>query len=321
MKTDWIGYWYVASKKRGQNDLMTFINTDAETGKNFVTHIPHSITDGKGAFCNILKSFDVSKIVTGNKSQVTRPPLLHVFRILLKALKNMQTNQPDWIVFDRSNKKNKNSSIQYLHFSEKETEDIFSSLSEKNISLNTWLLTNFKNEILNMMISGDKLGKILIPVDMRQGLQAEMHQKNCSSGVYVELDRNDDYTSVRSKLKDCLTDQIHWGNWWLANIGRLVGKRGVDYLSKRSAERSHYLGTYSNMGVWEYETQEKLKKLPTNIWSFSAPGSANYPLFLGVIVVNGELTVSLKFNKYVTGDQIQSKILVENFRQQLIGYK
>lgn len=316
MRTDWVGYWYEIAKSRGQNDMMTFANVDLTHEKTEWIDVSHAKTDGFGAFTNILDSKNLSLNPSNKKSRVGRPSLGKALRSIFSGLNNMKSIPIDWIFFDQRASVNNNREINYINFDRDTTNKIEDFINGKNFSLNSLLLSCFKDVYVDHFASGNKKGKILIPVDMRSGLEDIYHQQNCSSGVYVELETVDDPYSLHQKIKSSLVQGAHWGNWWLANIGKIIGKKGAAYLSKKSSRNSYYLGTFSNLGEWQTD-HLKSKNDNSNVWLIAAPGSKNYPLFLGAIKVNGELTLSVKVHPSVLAEPDVRGLLIEKLRDRI----
>jgi len=85
-------------------------------------------------------------------------------------------------------------------------------------------------------------------------------------------------------------------HWWLWHQARLVAMAGqwlVDLVFRAMHGRSHYLGSFSNMGEWKVDWRGSRFAEDALLWGCS-PGSPTHPLGACMVICNNRLVLSFK---------------------------
>jgi hypothetical protein len=84
----------------------------------------------------------------------------------------------------------------------------------------------------------------------------------------------------------------------MLHVGKFVGLRGMRHFSKSSEAKSFWLGSFTNVGIWECAEAD-----PGEAWLVAPPGSRNYPIGVGIVTWNGRMSVVLKIHASVCPDR------------------
>lgn len=316
---DWIGKWYTLNKEAGGSDLITFGFGRTRSEEIEWVKISHAEMDGYGAMMNM---FEQRRLVPTFNAPARREyiPWYKRLGLLFQALENMKAVPVRWIHQGRkvpsNGQPNSLDHVSMVEWSKEETVLIHRFFASKKYGLNAYLIDLLNRLVFEKLTKGPVHGKILFPVNMRPALGINDDRSNYTSGVYLTLAKSDRASSIHRQFKEKLTQKIHHGNWWLGNIGRIVGVAGMRYLSKRSRNSSFYLGTYTNLGRWDFTSEDSRLENEMTL-RFAAPGSNNYPVCMGVIELNGRLQVSLKIRETISPDQSSQKVFLEQLQKTL----
>lgn len=297
---DWLGYWYDILEQRGQNHHIRISELDGKLNvvRSFLFH--HGRKDGAGALSHIYRE-QLGKRLDPPKSREQKAPAMWRRPSLLRqALKNMESLRPQWKHFDLSRKNNK-SFRQTIGFTVEETENLQRYCRRSNFSSSAFLLDCINQNLLKELahpLSAEQscYGKWLFPVNMRGPVTKPDDEANHASAIYLDADAKAQPADIHKQIKELLTSKVHWGIWWLAHIGKIVGKKMMRKLSLNSSLKSFYIGTFSNMGQWNNVDDQQPK---SNRWQIEAPGSANYPIGIVCLIWNEQMTLSLKINRSI----------------------
>lgn len=314
MAVDWVGKWYKLNKEAGGNDLCSFGKVDVTTRKIQWYYPSHAENDGYGIFTGLLENEGcASKFII--ESRPDRPGFIARLRILFKAYFSMKSRPVQWVKKSNAPSQLDFKDLHYFFLTPKESAEVEESISSKPYSINSYLIYQLNNFVLSKLVSTDDHGKILFPINMRAGLGRVKDRGNLTSCIYLPLTKQSSEVSIHQSIKMGLKAKLHWGNWWLANIGKIIGVYGMRMLSKSSRKKSFYVGTFSSMGKWV--VTDNSGNVSNETWIFSAPGSLNYPICMGVMKYNDRLTVSLKIDKGIVPDSISVKQMMVDIENQL----
>ena len=110
----------------------------------------------------------------------------------------------------------------------------------------------------------------------------------------------------------------HWKNWKLANLGKLIGERGVSIVYKFTSGKQFYAGSCSNLGTWPLIDARNPPIEHDRQLVAVAPGTANYPVSSCMVDWNGSIALTLKLNPYICRDQTQLKKLLKQWYEEII---
>lgn len=116
-----------------------------------------------------------------------------------------------------------------------------------------------------------------------------------------------------------MTDGVHWGNWYLGHIGKIVGIKGMRKLFSGGKKTMHNFGTFTNLGIWQLPNIDPKDMNTDEAYICAAPGSSKYPISVGVITWNGNLSISFKIHPSVCSDREFPRAFIESFKKNILN--
>ena len=169
------------------------------------------------------------------------------------------------------------------------------------MSLNTLLLLALNRAVAATLLRTPVAGRWLYPVNMRGAVTRGRDDMNLSSGFYLTVTPEDTPDRLDQRVRKALADNRHWLYWYAAQVGRLVGQRGVDWLCGRFLRGAPHLGSFTSLGEWRLDLA-RAGFSPRALVTLCGPGSPNHPVSNGAMIVNGCLTLSLKLDPVLGAD-------------------
>lgn len=302
-ETDWIGTWFALAREQGRETRFSagFINT--ATNQAVWYEGDHEEADGPAWFINRLKDrgYNISDAPAA-KIKAAQPPFYKRPLLIYRALKNMKKSTIPWKEFDPARKKIFKREFDWIAFTKEETEKIFRYAGSQGVNINSLFLKLLTDIVVSKLVKGPYEGCWLFPIGMRGLVSISRKDANVSSAVMIRTTRDISAQEIHSQLKRHLKNNVHWGAWWLANIGKVIGMRGMRYITKNSIKKFH-LGTYSFLGEWPPAELRKENADPDEVWVTCSPGSPTNPIGSNGIIWYGRLSWSLKIHPSILTDQ------------------
>jgi len=315
---DWVGLWYEIAREKGVNDICTFakVNTKTEAVEWF--DYSHSLADGVGAFSYLLRKEGYSIPALPGAKAMKVPSLFQKLKLLAYFFRKIfQKQHIEWALKGDAHVKPEKHDFPWLIFTREETTHLKSQAKDCKISLNSLLLSCLNRVIAERLVKGNDPYLWLFPVNMRGPVKLAVDTANHSSAVALELSRRSSAQDVYNQIRYQLKTNSHWGIWWLLNIGKLIGVRGMRSISRRRNEKSFHLGTFSNMGEWPIPGSAPRDLNPDEAWVVAPPGTENFPVSCGCISWNGRLSVTLKVHPSICADRNSAAELLKKFKAEL----
>jgi len=291
---DWMGAWYDIIRERNENDCPTLGRVDLTTNEVDWVKFSHAQMDGVGALINYYKKTDFKDLVYPTLREKNLPTFSERISIFYRLIFSKKNSKPKWLETNENEAPLNPLEISYTIFSQEETKKLLDFCKQNNFSSNAFLM-NLTNRYFLSTLSNSFDGTWTLPVNLRPVLKKENQEANHSSGVLVNIAFNESPRDTHQKIANSLKLKEHWGIWWIHQIGKYIGKRGMKYLSEKNAKKNFVMGSFSNLSSWG---------LPTNhIWVGSPPGSKNFPISIMVMQANAHISLSLKIHPYIMKNQ------------------
>jgi len=290
---DWMGRWYDIMKERGDNDCPSFAKLNLMTKELDWFHFSHSKMDGVGVLVHLYQKRGITFKKFPDLREKHYPSFFEALKIIYHALKfkKLKTN---WIETNRELKPKDVHFLSFKIFSPKETSEIENFCRENKIS-DSALFLNITSEVVLSNLSSNQAGTWTLPVNLRPILKRDDYASNHSSGVLINFQANQEFKKTHEMIKLKLKNREHWAVWWIHQIGRIIGIKGMRYLSNKNAEKTFMIGSFSNLGSWD---------LPENeIYIGGPPGSKNFPVSIMLMKANGHLSYSIKIHPFIMKDE------------------
>lgn len=306
---DWVSLWYSVARERGINDIFTFARADTATGEIEYHRFSHAEMDGVGAMGRLLRERGFHLPQLPETKHTRRPPRFARPLILFRALMASGPSEVDWLDRDPTRPGDPHS-FSWLTFAREETRRFAECCQARGVSKNALLLEAANQILLSELVQGDRPGKWVFPVNLRGAVRKSCDTANHSTAIAIVANKNTNAENIDQQIRYSLKSGVHWAAWWLLNIGRIIGRRGVRLLSRSSEKNSHWLGTFSNMGEWPPPGSTTTALNPNEVWMAVAPGTKNYPITFVCLTWNGRLTLTLKLHSSICSDRtLPTKIL------------
>lgn len=319
---DWVGVWYEILKERGENDQCVvgrgkWIDGELKDCEYF--EYSHSLMDGSASIPYYMTKLgaDLRPI----DSNYTKPIscLQHV-KLALKAKDISPASRPVWREQNEIRPKD-NYEFAVKALSVEQTQKFNKYLSENKLSQNIVIL-ELLNRFIFALIKEQARGQEyswLLPINIRGIVRKKDPYENHTSFVQLRLNANAAYEDIRSRFTQKVKTLNHIGLWWVHHIGVLFGKNYMAKLSKKSATKNFWLGTFSNVGTWQMDDSNYKGLGADEVWFATTPGSKNFPIGCVAMEFNGKLTLTLKIHPSIAKENtICAQQILENIYQEII---
>ncbi|NCN28122.1 hypothetical protein GW915_11150 [bacterium] len=299
---DWPGLWYVLSKEKGHNDLVTFTQLDLSDGARKSYHCSHAWADGVGAFRVLLRKLKINASMKLKPAIQTRPTrLTKLFSAVRAFLDAFAKSDLEWKSFQENPSLYRRSEHRYYYavFSRQDTMDLKDRAAQKMLSLNAIILALVNKEVSCSLIQSGTSLRWMFPVNMRPWVQLSNESANCSSAIELSLRPNSLAHDIHLQCKEKLKKQEHWGVWSLLNIGKWIGEKGMRKLSQKRSASVLNVGCFSGMGEW-CEASSSPSEM---VWLVTPPGTRNYPVSVSTMIWNARLSLTVKIHPSICAEE------------------
>jgi hypothetical protein len=314
-RRDWVGYWYAVARSRGVNDIASIGRVDLRAGTVDWTDFSHATVDGVGRLGELLRARGY-RIPELPRSRETRPPgPWRALRILLGARGLARPRKLRWRT-RRPVVQAPRHGFPWTVLTREETERLERAARARGVSVNAWLLARLSAILWPALLEEGERGPWLFPVNMRGVAGPLPDHANVASAILIDCGPGTDDRAIHAQVRARLAAGMHWATWWILHVGRVVGRRGVRWISHRRERSAEYVGTFSNMGAWPPEGSAPGALDENEAWLCTPPGTPNFPVSAGLMAWNGRLSITLKVHPSVTADQgLAARALAELRRQ------
>ncbi len=311
-QVDWMGKWYVIMKERGENDCPTLGRLHLKSGEIDWFQFSHSQMDGIGAFVKYYKQKGIELQNLPKIKEDKAPGFIERLKIFYRLIFKTKKARVNWKEFHPAAKPKDPLDIHYRIFSPAELSALKAYCKSQGFSLNAYFMNTLTKALLPEL-SQNQEGTWTLPVNLRPLLKREDYSSNHSSGILVSMNRDDSPKDTHQKIAQALKDKIHWGIWWVHQIGKFVGMKGMRYVSAQNAKKSFLIGSFSILGKWDFPKD--------HIWVGCAPGSKNFPVSAFLLEANEHLSFCLKIHPAVLpgAQEEASSALFESAVEQILS--
>ena len=311
---DYVGLWYEARLKYGIDDQMLF--GIYEPGAAFPRwyRYSHRFYDGLGALALLMKTrglYFPDGLPKGRDTHV--PSVLALIKASRKPVKapaldvRWQTLQPE-----RSMDPSHMPVTMLL--SPEETDQIEAVAKSHGVRSTFWLFWAGDRAARDILFAPGATVPWLYPVNLRGAVKCERDSMNHASAVTVHLSDASTPADLREQVTTRLERLEHWRMWFIVNMGRVIGRRGVHWLYRRIATPAgKFAGSYTNLGAWDAPATDGV--------ICSSPCSHGYPVSLNTIVCNGRRALAIRLHPVVAGDGDLAEKVLNRWKEILCNKK
>jgi len=194
-----------------------------------------------------------------------------------------------------------------LLLSEAETRQVEIAAKAAGVSSTVWLLWTADRAVRAHLCEPGAVLPWVYPVNLRGAVTCERDSMNHCGGFMVTVSDEMDAAAVRQQVSTRLARMEHWRQWWLLNLGRLVGQRGIHLLYRLSRGKpGAFAGSYSNVGDWSVPGIDGI--------TGSAPGSPAYPVCITTMSCNGRRGLAIRVHPVADRDGGKAALILARWR-------
>lgn len=314
MARDSSGEKYLILKEMGETIDMTFGRVHVASGEVDWLFRPHNISDGVGAFTDLLNK-------DGN--QITEQPLMKAeaipnffsrLRLLFQHLKNMRKQEYDWRHRD-TRQRGVGTSLAYIRFDKAATQALLDHSRTVKCSLNSVMLRLLNEVAIDNLLNSTPTETVwTIPLNLRGGATSGNASSNFTASISLRLPPAPTDTYIHEKIRTIYAQGVHWGAWLLSNMTRYVGKTAFRYLAEHA--KPCWLGVFSNVGAWPPAGYEH--PIDDDITYMGAPPVTSLlPVTACSMTWNQRMTLTLQLHSSISKDIGDTETMVQQWATKL----
>ncbi|POB14663.1 hypothetical protein [Halobacteriovorax sp. DA5] len=302
---DWVGVWYELLKERGENDQCVIGRAKWHDG-NLLSpeyfEYSHSLMDGSASIPYYLTQLGAKRTPVYSNYHKKISFWKHLM-LALKAKDISPASAPEWKE-KNDNRPKDNYEFEVGVLNHEETKAFNDFLKEKKLSQNVVLLELINHHVFSLIKDDAQELRYswLLPINIRGIVNKKSSYENHTSFVQLRLNANSDYNEIRNGFSQKVKTLNHIGLWWVHHIGVLFGRNYMAKLSRNSATKNFWLGTFSNIGAWDVSDESYKSLGQDEVWFATTPGSKNFPVGIVAMEFNGQLSLSFKIHPYIAKD-------------------
>jgi hypothetical protein len=285
---DYAAYWFRARRRLGIDDGMHYGVVEPGAHRIHSWRMPHELRDGVGACLYLLRQSGVANWSTPAPRQRAVPGFWESWR---RHRRNEPAPAPLWRpgapavpVEDLP--------ISIHVFDADQTAALQANARQRKTSLNVLVFAALHRMVTEQLLESGG-GAWFVPVTLRGSLQLPSDEMNHASGFYLPLAASADARDIQRGLIQAMRTGEHWWLWHQARLVALGGQGLVNLVFRLLHGRSHYLGSFSNIGEWQVDWRGSPFAEDAVLWGCS-PGSPTHPLGACMVICNGRLVLSFK---------------------------
>ncbi len=300
---DYVGLWYEARLKYGIDDQMLFgiYESGAESPRWY--RYSHRFYDGLGALSLLMKTRGLhfpDGLPKGRDTHV--PSLLELLRAARKPLA-APSLQIRWKALQPFRETETSHMPVTLLMTPEETARVEQCAKDAGVRSTFWLFWAGDRAAREALFGEGAVMPWLYPANLRGAVRCARDTMNQASAVTVHLADETSPAALREQVTTRLERLEHWRMWFMVNIGKLIGRRGVHWLYRQVATPpGRFAGSYTNLGVWDAPNTDGV--------ICSSPCSHGYPVSLNTILCNGRRALAIRLHPVVAGDgELAARVL------------
>jgi hypothetical protein len=295
MKKNALSLIFRIEKALGRGDLFDFLFHFPD-GSTTEKQIQHEFYDGLGALIEESRQWSGSELKIPSfqlKGKLS-------FKDLLEGLLGLK----DDLTPSKTRWKFQNEAAEYCYsrpawrvFSETTTQSLIELAKVKNISLSSLLLFEINAAVAEHLLAREQRDcRWLIPVNMRRSDKEKLRTDNHTSSVGIRFDRQAQVSEVDSAYRRSINKWRALASHALTNASTFLGEQQLMQLARRRGITNSWIGSFSNLGVWNFQIAADEHHWPLAI-SFAPPaGTPCFPVGVGIVTWQKHLSVSIRLH-------------------------
>jgi hypothetical protein len=182
-------------------------------------------------------------------------------------------------------------------FSNSSTLDLLRLAKSHKVSLNSLLLGAVNAAVAQLLLVESQTEcRWLVPVNMRMTALQAQSTANHTSSVGVRMGRDESLQRIDATLRKSLNP---WRVRCAHGLTQLISGLSEDVLyklAKKRGEKNFWIGSFSNLGIWNFPDSESWERWPLALSIAPPAGTPCFPVGVGIITWQGKLSVSVRLH-------------------------
>lgn len=302
MTHDGLGRIFRVEKKLGRGDLITLVQvfSDGRVSKN---SFAHEFYDGLGALREESKNWSGAQVelpLFRLKNSTSLKAIWSGIRGLKEDLSSSVTHwkhlnpdapyTPDHLAFRILTRETSAHILQYSR--------------EQRLSVNTLLLYAINEVIAEQLLAKDQIDcRWLIPINMRRTQEEQQKTNNHTSSIGLRFNRCATPSELESLYRNSLNKWRALSAHALNRTSAYLSEEYLLRLARRRAASNSWIGSFTNLGVWNFPTVSDKNTLWPCAVSIAPPaGTPCFPVGVGIMTWQGHVSMSLRLHSAVISD-------------------
>ena len=308
--TDWSGAWFkIVESGWGEYIGMRGgrLQPDGSIAWTFLSHADY---DGLGGFVHLLRRTTGAHVeVPVRKSR--KPSFWARTAALLQLLARKPRPAAAWREMDPSDTSRRTgpgAAFAAELLDAQQTQRLVSKARALGVPLNSLLLSGLGRASQDHMEGGPALW--MMPVNMRGPVKLDTDTANQTGYLQIDIARDATPSQVHEQVKLALRRRDHWASWLFLNAGRIVGYPGMRAIYKLQMSRFQgrpFVGSFTNLGAWNGHGE----------WFVAPPVARTCPVGVGVIICNGQLSMTIEAHHSIAAGAVWSRVLLDRWIREL----
>jgi hypothetical protein len=295
MNSDSLGKIFRVEKRLGRGDIFEVISHFPD-GTHTASEYHHEYYDGMGAILNESEQWSGSRLTLPRFNLKTAVEPSYLLSGLAGLKDDLTPSKTRWKSLSPSEAYTPRH-LAWRYFSAHDTQELLFAARSEKISMNTLLLAAASRIIAQELLSPDEDQlRWLIPVNMRRNSGDLLSKRNHTSSVGMRFSKTATMNEIDRIYRQAL-------NGWRAlsgdSLARIVASLGEDTLyrlAKHRGGRNFWIGSFSNLGVWNFPEAADAPHWPRAVSIAPPAGTPCFPVGIGIMTWQGRLSFSLRLH-------------------------
>ncbi|NBW83501.1 hypothetical protein EBR21_17275, partial [bacterium] len=254
MRNDALGAIFRVEKRLGRGDVFELVSHFAD-GRTHIEAFEHEFHDGLGALLQESAKWQGPRLQLPLFQLKTAASAGQILAGLQGLKEDMTPSQTHWKSLDASAPYTPEH-LAWRVFSKQTTLHLLNAAKQMHISLNTLLLATTNKVVAENLLAEDQRDcRWLIPVNMRRNEEDRQLSSNCTSSIGLRFDREASPILIDKKYRSALNKWRAIATHALAHASCQLGEERLLKLAQLRGQKNSWIGSFSNLGVWQFEEQ------------------------------------------------------------------
>ncbi|NBO39341.1 hypothetical protein EBU99_12245 [bacterium] len=304
MKHDSLGLIFKVEKRLGRGDIFE-INSYFADGTYEQRKFHHESFDGMGALLEISEQWSGDEFRIPSFNLHSPVSFSSIRAGILGLIEDLRPSQTQWKQF-QANATYTPEHVGWRIFSQPSSQLLREHARKNKVSLTVfllWLVNTVAAE--HLLAESQQLCRWLLPVNMRKSTLECLSKQNHTSSVGLQFSRSDTLAELERTYRHSLNKWRALATQSIAELSAGLGENNLYRLARLRGERNSWMGSFSNLGVWNFANARHNDHWPIAIAIAPPAGTPCFPIGIGVITWQGHLSLSLRVHAALVGQNHQ----------------